>query len=158
MNFAVAVPVSISSSCCRAKGSGGEAGRTHYRALAGDHAVSVTTLAELAAKRVPLDPELTAILRRAGIGPSAGIVEIKRKLNSSYTMEWVRSCAYRRIATLCRENGIIPVFMYIPRLESDEYRPAFARCPLTREPGSAHPGSSWRIRWSAPGRAYVSSP
>ena len=37
-------------------------------ALAGDHAVTRTGIAELAAKDVPLDPELTAILRQAGIG------------------------------------------------------------------------------------------
>ena len=93
-------------------------------ALAGDHAVSLTGIAELEANGVRLDPELTAILRRGGIGERAGIVEVKRKLRSN-TLAEIRRWAYRRIADACRKNGVIPAFVYIPRLESDEYPPGF---------------------------------
>ncbi len=94
-------------------------------ALAGDHGVSQRGIAELASKRIRLDPELAAILADAGIGKSAGIVEITRKLKTGNTLGKIRAWAYRRIADRCRAAGVIPVFMYIPRLESDDYPPGF---------------------------------
>ena len=94
-------------------------------ALAGDHAVSRSAFAEMLAKNVQLHPEVIAIARRAGITPSSGAVEIKRKLRTSRALDELRAWSYRRIAELARRNGAIPVFMFIPRLESDEYEPGF---------------------------------
>ncbi len=94
-------------------------------ALAGDHGVSYNGIAELAARRIPLDPELMTILQDAGIGRSSGIVEIKRKLKTGNTLGKIRAWAYRRIAEKSRAAGVLPVFMYLPRLESDDYPPGF---------------------------------
>ena len=94
-------------------------------ALAGDHDVSINGIAELAARGVSLDPGLTAILRQAGIGEDAGMVEIKRKIRAGGTIGRIRRWAYQKIADECRRNGVIPAFVYIPRLESGEHPPGF---------------------------------
>ncbi len=94
-------------------------------ALGGDHGVSRRSFAELFASKIPLDPELVAIARRAGIDHSTGGVEIRRRIRTTGVLDEVRAWSYRRIADLSRKNGAIPVFMYLPRLESDEYPPGF---------------------------------
>jgi hypothetical protein len=94
-------------------------------ALSGDHAVSNNAFAEMLAANVPLHPEVVSIARRAGIKPSSGAVEIRRKLRTSSALGELRAWSYRRIADLSRMNGAIPVLMFIPRLESDEYEPGF---------------------------------
>jgi hypothetical protein len=94
-------------------------------ALAGDHGVSNNAFAEILASNVQLHPEVIAIARRAGIRSSSGAVEIKRKLRTSRALDELRAWSYRRIADIARQNGAIPVLMFIPRLESDEYEPGF---------------------------------
>lgn len=94
-------------------------------ALAGDNDVTMNVISSGVADGIVLDSGFHAILEREGITRKPTIVEIKRDMGRSNVIAAMRALSYRRIADMSRANGAIPVFVYVPRLESDDYPPGY---------------------------------
>ena len=81
-------------------------------------------IARAVRNEVPLPPELQEIATAAGLRPDMTVAELQRKLHrkrliggDSYAhdlYEW----GYQEIAKICRERGVTPVWLFVPRSES----------------------------------------
>ena len=82
-------------------------------AHAGEGSRTMTSLLRLHRRGTPLPPELQRFIDLAGLKPDMPFSEMKRNLES-YEQEIVE-LGYERLLSVCRDRGIVPVWLFVPR-------------------------------------------
>ena len=82
-------------------------------AHAGEGSRTMTSLLRLYRRGTPLPPELQRFIDLAGLKPDMPFSEMKRNLEP-YEQEIVE-LGYERLLSVCRDRGIVPVWLFVPR-------------------------------------------